>query len=130
MLMIRLQPRGKKGQRSYRLIVNEKHKDVFGDYLEQVGTYDPNPTPAKVELKKERITHWLSNGAQPSATVQNLLIDAGLLQRTKLRKGNTQRGKPAEKPAEAPAAKPAEPAAAKPEEKPKVEPTAEAKKEA
>ena len=36
MLMIRLRPVGKKGQRSYQLIINENAKDVFGDYLEKL----------------------------------------------------------------------------------------------
>lgn len=42
-----------------------------------VGTYDARTD--KHELKAERITHWLSVGAQPSDTVHNLLVKADIL---------------------------------------------------
>lgn len=72
MLMIRMARRGKKNQSFFRLLVSEKTKDLFGDSLENVGTYDPNTKEAKLNV--ERIVHWLSKGAKASPTVHNLLV--------------------------------------------------------
>jgi small subunit ribosomal protein S16 len=38
-----------------------------------VGTYNPRTNPASVELKRERVDHWVSKGAQVSDTVSRLL---------------------------------------------------------
>jgi small subunit ribosomal protein S16 len=81
MLMIRLSRIGKKKQPTFRLIVSEKTKDPWGDYLELLGNY--NPRTKAMNLKEDRIKHWLEKGAQPSDTVQNLLIKAGLSQGAK-----------------------------------------------
>lgn len=91
--MLRLRPVGKKNQRSFRLIVSEKTQDVYGNYLENLGWYNPNPTPAQIKFNEERVKYWLGQGAQPSDTVNNLLIDVGLLTGEKIRLGNANRGK-------------------------------------
>jgi len=79
MLTIRLSRVGKKKQPLYRLIVSEKTKDPWGTYLENLGTYNPMTKPATVNFKADRITHWLSKGAQASDTVWNLLVDQKLV---------------------------------------------------
>lgn len=78
MLMIRFARIGKKKQPSYRLVVSEKARDMYGRALEIIGNY--NPRTKAVEIQKERISHWLSQGAQPSDTVRNLLISQGLME--------------------------------------------------
>ena len=83
MLNIRLSRRGKKKQPSYRIIVLEKRKDPRGDFLEDLGYY--NPFSKKRELKKERIKYWLSKGAQPSNTVHNLLVDEKIISAAKVK---------------------------------------------
>ncbi len=80
MLTIRLSRIGKKGQPSYRFIVSEKGRDPWGKALEILGSYNPLVNPAKVTLEKERILHWISKGAQMSDTVNNLLINEGVIQ--------------------------------------------------
>ena len=53
-----------------------------GRHLEVVGYYDPIPEKdgnKHVGLNIERIKYWLSVGAQPSAVVQRLLAQAGVL---------------------------------------------------
>lgn len=82
MLMIRLSRVGKNKQPSYRLIVNEKTKDPWGTYLENLGNY--NPRTKKAELKKDRIKEWIAKGAQTSDTVHNLLIEHGVIEGKKL----------------------------------------------
>ncbi len=80
MLTIRLSRIGKKGQPSYRFIVSEKGRDPWGKALEILGSYNPLVNPAKITLEKERILHWISKGAQMSDTVNNLLINEGVIQ--------------------------------------------------
>jgi small subunit ribosomal protein S16 len=41
--------------------------------VENVGTYNPRTKPAKVEINKARIEHWLKCGAKPSDSVRTLL---------------------------------------------------------
>ena len=72
MLTIRLARIGKKKQPTYRLIINEKTKDTFGDFLEILGNY--NPRSKETNLKTDRIKYWLSKGAGTSDTVHNLLV--------------------------------------------------------
>ncbi len=86
MLMIRLQRVGRKKSPSYRFIVSEKHKDTNADSLEILGHYDPTQNPKVLEVKEDRIKHWLSVGAQPSNTVHNLLIKLGIVDDKKKRK--------------------------------------------
>lgn len=79
MLTIRLTRIGKKKQPSYRFIVSEKARDPWGKALEILGTYNPLTNPASIDLKKDRVEYWLSKGAQTSDTVNNLLIEQGIL---------------------------------------------------
>jgi small subunit ribosomal protein S16 len=80
MLHIRLRRVGKKKQPSYRLIVCEKSKDPWGDYLENLGTYNPRTSPSEINLKADRIKEWISKGAQCSDTVWNILVDQGVVE--------------------------------------------------
>lgn len=83
MLRIRLSRVGRKHDPSYRMIVTEKGRGPqTGNYVEQVGTYDARSD--KHNLKADRITHWISVGAQPSDTVHNLLIKAGVIEGDKV----------------------------------------------
>lgn len=84
MLAIKLSRIGKKKQPSYRLIVVEKHKDPWGDYLERVGIYNPRTKPKTIEFDAERIKYWIGKGAQPTATVHNLLVDAKIIEGEKI----------------------------------------------
>jgi small subunit ribosomal protein S16 len=79
MLVIRLSRVGKKKHPSYRILVQEKHKDPWGKAFENVGTYDPRTKPKTIKLNEERIKAWLAKGAEPSPTVHNLLVEAKIL---------------------------------------------------
>jgi small subunit ribosomal protein S16 len=72
-LMIRLARFGARKQPYYRVVVIEKDRARNGRSIEVVGTYNPRTQPATVELKRERIEHWTSNGAQLSERVAKLL---------------------------------------------------------
>jgi len=73
MLMIRLARFGAKKKPFYRVVVIEKERARDGRALEVIGHYNPLTSPAKVDLKHERIEYWTKNGAQLSGTVQRLL---------------------------------------------------------
>ena len=62
-LMIRLARFGARKQPYYRVVVIEKDRARNGRSIEVVGTYNPRTSPATVDLKRERIEHWTSNGA-------------------------------------------------------------------
>lgn len=73
MLKIRLQRTGKRGQAYFRVIIVEHTKKPKGKFLELLGNYDPHKKEFKVNM--ERVNHWVSNGAQVSPTVNNLLVN-------------------------------------------------------
>ncbi len=82
MLTIRLSQVGKKNKKMFRLIVSEKTKDPFGDCLEILGSY--NPHSKDLQLKADRVKHWIENGAELSPTVNNLLIEKKVITGKKL----------------------------------------------
>lgn len=71
--MVRLQRIGKRGQAYFRVVILEHTSRVKGKYLELLGTYNPHQKEFKV--KKDRIEHWISKGAQVSPTVNNLMVN-------------------------------------------------------
>jgi small subunit ribosomal protein S16 len=64
---------GSKKRPFYRVVVTEGREPREGSFLEVLGTYNPRTKPAVVELDKERINHWIKNGARPSDSVRTLL---------------------------------------------------------
>lgn len=74
MLMIRLQRVGKRNNPAFRVVLTEKRNATkSGDFLEILGSYNPQHE-GSFSIKKDRISHWLAKGAQPSDTVHNLLV--------------------------------------------------------
>jgi small subunit ribosomal protein S16 len=73
MLRIRLARFGAKKKPTYRVVVIDQRKARDSDCVEVVGHYNPVADPAVVELKHDRIEHWLRLGAQPSDTVVRLM---------------------------------------------------------
>jgi small subunit ribosomal protein S16 len=43
-----------------------------GRFIENIGMYDPNESPAKFAVDEARWAHWTKMGAQPSETVSTL----------------------------------------------------------
>lgn len=73
MLMIRLARIGAPKQPYYRVVVIEKERARNGRSVEIVGTYNPRTSPASINLKRDRIEHWVSKGAKLSERVSKLL---------------------------------------------------------
>lgn len=70
---LRLMRIGKTKQPSYRVVAKEARTPRGGEYIELLGHYNPLGKPAEVKLNEERISHWLSVGAQPTETVERLI---------------------------------------------------------
>ena len=98
MLAIRLRRIGKRQHATFRFIVSEKTKSPQSTVTEFLGSYDPHTNPPTVNLKRDRVEYWLKVGAQPSATVHNILVDAGLLPGPKVKVAHPKK-KEEEKPA-------------------------------
>ena len=65
---------GKKGYPTYRMVAIDARKKRDGSYLEKVGFYNPNPTPAIIDVNEERVAYWKGVGAQMSDKVASLMI--------------------------------------------------------
>lgn len=73
MLSIRMRRTGSKKRPFYRIVVTEGREPREGSFLEVLGIYNPRTKPAVVEIDRERIKHWIKQGARPSDTVRTLL---------------------------------------------------------
>lgn len=81
MVRIRLKRFGRRHRPFYRLAAFDARASRDGRALDEaLGTYDPlEPDDAKkVVLNRERILHWLDNGAQPSDAVLSILKKNGI----------------------------------------------------
>lgn len=86
MLMVRLQRVGRKHEPVFRLVLTDsKNSPKSGKFLEILGNFDARRGD-KSEFKADRIKHWVSNGAQVSDTVHNLLIDKKIIEGKKINK--------------------------------------------
>ena len=77
MLVIRLSRKGRRNHPMYRIQVAENSMPTDGKFVEIVGSYNPTATDQPLEVKKERVEHWIKQGAQPSNTVARLLNKVG-----------------------------------------------------
>ena len=80
-LKIRLARGGAKKRPFYRIVVAEASAPRDGRYVERVGTYNPmvpKDHEQRLTLNGERITYWMSKGAQPTERVHKMLATAGL----------------------------------------------------
>jgi small subunit ribosomal protein S16 len=73
MLKIRLRRMGSNRRPVYRVVVSDGRKPPTSAVVEEVGYYNPRSQPSEVRLDRDRIDHWLSQGAQLSDTVKSLL---------------------------------------------------------
>ncbi len=72
-LVIRLAQTGKKGESKFRIVVKEKRDKRDGKALEYLGWYEKRTTGDKKQINMERVTYWLSVGAQTTETMKKLL---------------------------------------------------------
>jgi small subunit ribosomal protein S16 len=74
---IRLAQRGKKKNRTFRVIVADSRSPRDGKFIEDLGYYDPHHNPSMVEIDVDKAVAWLDKGAQPSERAQKILEISG-----------------------------------------------------
>ena len=75
MVTIRLSRGGCKKRPFYHIVVTDSRQPRDGRYIERLGYYNPMPAGNDIPLKiaEERTQYWLSQGAQLSEKVKNLI---------------------------------------------------------
>ncbi|MEK7147132.1 MAG: 30S ribosomal protein S16 [Patescibacteria group bacterium] len=77
MLAIKFRRVGKKGQVSFHIIVAEKRSKVNGRFTADLGWY--NPRTDQFNVNNDSVKDWILKGAQPTDSVHNLLVKAGVI---------------------------------------------------
>ena len=78
MVRIRLRRTGSKKQASYRVVAADQRSPRDGQFIENLGHYNPRTNPPTFEFDRDRVAYWLEKGAQPSDSVAQLLRDVDL----------------------------------------------------
>lgn len=81
MVRLRLKRFGRRNRPCYRIAAFDARAPRDGRAIEEnLGSYDPLEADdtRKVTLNRERIIHWLEQGAQPSDAVANILKKNGI----------------------------------------------------
>lgn len=94
-LKIRLTRQGAKKRPFYRVVVAEASSPRDGRYIERLGTYNPmlpKDDENRVNLKMDRIKHWVSVGAKPSDRVAGFMAAEGFGEKPV--RNNPQKAKP------------------------------------
>ena len=79
MVKIRLRRMGAKKAPYYRVVVADSRYPRDGRFIEEIGYYDPTKNPSVVSIDADKAKQWLSNGAQPTDTVREILKKAAVL---------------------------------------------------
>lgn len=79
MVKIRLRRMGQKKAPYYRVIVADSRSPRDGQFIEEIGTYDPSQEPSALKVDAEAAKKWLANGAQPTEVVARLFKTAGVM---------------------------------------------------
>ena len=61
----------------YRIVIMDKRRDPWGKALEILG--NRNPRTKETVVNEERIKYWLGQGAEVTASLQNVFIDLKLM---------------------------------------------------
>nr|AIA21585.1 30S ribosomal protein S16 [Neopyropia fucicola] len=77
MVKLRLKRYGRKKQPSYRIVVMDSRNKRDGKALEELGFYNPITNETRIDISK--ILQRLSQGAQATKTVQNILNKAQII---------------------------------------------------
>lgn len=73
MVKIRLFQTGKKKHRSYRIVVMDSRKKRDGEYIESLGTYNPQDSKNTFKIDIERVNEWKKKGAQATKIVKSII---------------------------------------------------------
>jgi len=79
MVKIRLARGGAKKQPFYHIIVTDSRSRRDGRNIERLGFFNPvaRGNDERLRVDRERVEHWIGQGAQVSERVSKLLVEAG-----------------------------------------------------
>jgi len=75
---IRLKRMGRRKRPFYRIVAIDSRTRRDGPEIERLGWFDPLKTDIAIDLKEDRIIHWLEQGAQLSEKVNTIFSSTGL----------------------------------------------------
>jgi small subunit ribosomal protein S16 len=84
---IRLARRGRKQAPVYDIVVADARAPRDGKFIEKLGQYNPQSTPATISLKDDRAVYWLMVGAEPTDTTRKILSVRGVMLKKHLQVG-------------------------------------------
>ncbi len=88
---MRLTRMGDKKSPFYRVVITDSRNARDGAYIDKIGHYNPTANPAEIVLDEVKAKDWLAKGVQPTDTVKNLLVNAGIMPKpTKLSPSKTK----------------------------------------
>ncbi|MBD3671525.1 MAG: 30S ribosomal protein S16 [Gammaproteobacteria bacterium] len=78
MVTIRMSRGGAKKRPFYNIVVTDSRNRRDGRYIERVGFFNPvaRGNEEKLRIDRERVEHWVSQGAKTSERVAKLLKQA------------------------------------------------------
>ncbi len=80
MLKIRLRRAGTRSKPFYRIVLSDSKNRPGGEFVENLGHYDPRTDPVTLNLDVARAEAWIKKGASASDTVRKLLERARVAQ--------------------------------------------------
>lgn len=72
-LRIKLSRIGRTNDPKYRIIVAEAKSKRNTKYVDKIGFYDPIPNPHVLRIDNDRLSYWISKGAQLTEGTSKLL---------------------------------------------------------
>ena len=78
---LRLKRMGGKQKPFYRIVAADSRSPRDGKFIELIGTYNPLKGQEVVTVDEEKALKWLSNGAEPTETVRNILSKQGVMKK-------------------------------------------------
>jgi small subunit ribosomal protein S16 len=89
MLKIKLAPRGKTHQITYRIVIAKDRSKLNGPVIDDLGFYTPQTKTIKID--KQKMADWIKKGAQLTSGVDRLLNPSKYPKKTKTKKEKVQK---------------------------------------
>jgi len=70
---VRLTRVGSKKNPVWRVVVADQRSPRDGRIIESIGHYNPQTDPSTIVIDRERLDHWIEQGAQPTNTIRKLM---------------------------------------------------------
>ena len=82
MLKIRLSMGGVRKRPVYKIVIADSRAPRDGRFIEKIGSFNPllpKESKERISVEAERVKHWISKGAKPTARVSRILGEAKIM---------------------------------------------------